>query len=57
MGISMRSCAAVLALAFATAAGGQELPTIDAVAIGQELELGPLKLTVGPQEGGDFGAI
>ena len=57
MGISMRSGAAVLALAFATAAGGQELPTIDAVALGQELELGPLKLTVGPQEGGDFGAI
>jgi hypothetical protein len=57
---SLRRFAAAFALVSAMSpisAGAQELPTLDPAALAQELELGPLKLTVGPQEDGDFGAI
>lgn len=52
------ACGSVV-LASASACDAQDLlpPPLDLSALSQDLELGPLKLTFGPQEGGDFGAV
>jgi hypothetical protein len=54
----MSRCFAAALLAVAAAAShAQALPPLDPSALSQDLELGPLRLTFGPQESGDFGAV
>jgi hypothetical protein len=58
MNLMSRCVAAAFLLASAVAADAQALPPVDlATLLSQDLELGPLKLTFGPQESGDFGAV
>lgn len=60
MNFASRCVAAAILFVSATASAAQAPmppPPLDLSALSQDLELGPLKLTFGPQESGDFGAV
>lgn len=56
MNLISRCLAAASLFVSAVACHAQALPPLDPATLSRDLELGPLKLTFGPQEGGDFGA-
>lgn len=57
MSHAFRYAAAIAVCGLASAAAAQEPSAIDSKTLSEELQLGPLKLTFGPQESGHFGAV